>query len=204
MNICCLGFCSVQISTQFSWYRMIRTFLFHVLMNFLIWMASHSFFKCHLFSGRCQYWSHLTALLLLALFRVNMIHILLHRFLNKSSSKKPLLPSLKEWTLLSWRSAELWRIRGVTEWVHNGPKSFILTYWQLFSWKASPRESDPTERNCPAGGTSWDTVNGTWERELKLVQHGDVWMEYQICVIDNSEASEMGAIILFFVSGTEN
>lgn len=102
----------------------------------------------------------LMALLLLALFRVNMIQILLHPFLNKSS-KKPLLPSLKEWTLLSWRSAELWRIRGVTEWVHNGPKCFILTYWQLFSWKASPRESDPTEKKLPCwrhlmGHCKWD------------------------------------------------
>lgn len=36
--------------------------------------------------------------------------------------------------------AELWRIRGVTEWIHNGSERVILTYWQLFSWKASPRE----------------------------------------------------------------
>ncbi len=90
-----------------------------------------------------------------------------------------------EWTLLLWHCAELWRGQRVTEWVHNGSECFILTYWQLFSWKASPRESDPTERNCPAGGTSWDTVNGPWERELKLVQHEDVWMEYQICGIDH-------------------
>ena len=61
--------------------------------------------------------------------------------------------------------------------------------------EASPRESDPTERNCPAGDTSWDTVNGTWERELKLVQHGEMWMEYQMCVIAyNSEAPETKTI----------
>lgn len=114
-------------------------------------------------------------------------------FFNKSSCKGLFsLASGSVHIVVVWHSAELWRVRGVTEWVHNASECFLLTYWQLFSWKTSPkeRESDPTERNCPAGGTSWDTVNGTWERELKLVQHGDVWMEYQICVIDISKATE--------------
>ena len=54
---------------------------------------------------------------------------------------------------------------------------------------AGPRESDPTERKCPAGGTLWDTVNGTCERKLKLVLHREeVCMEYQMCVIGDAEA----------------
>lgn len=68
----------------------------------------------------------------------------------KNKSHKSILPSS------SWggKCAALWKIRGATEWVCNGFEYFILTYWQMFSWKARPRESDPTERNCPAGGTS--------------------------------------------------
>lgn len=90
---------------------------------------------------------------------------------------------------------EFRRIKGVTEWVNNGSECFILTQCHLFSWIANPRQSDPTETICPARGTSWDT-NGTWERKVKLVQHGDMWMEFQICVIDNSESPEVGAVIL--------
>lgn len=127
-------------------------------------------------------------------------------FFNKSSCKGLFsLASGSVHIVVVWHSAELWRVRGVTEWVHNASECFLLTYWQLFSWKTSPkeRESDPTERNCPAGGTSWDTVNGTWERELKLVQHGDVWMEYQICVIDISKATERWNNHTSLVWGTE-
>lgn len=38
---------------------------------------------------------------------------------------------------------------------------FHINILTVVFMKASPRESDPTERNCPAGGTLWDTVNGT-------------------------------------------
>lgn len=74
---------------------------------------------------------------------------------------------------------------------------FCINILTVVFMKASPRQSDPTERNCPTGGT----VNGSRERKLKLVQHEEVWMEYQTCVRHNSEAPATGTIIPFFVRG---